>query len=258
MLQGGFDESEKGNAFALAGYVATPEKWMAFSDQWSQAILSYNNGYPFKMKNAMSQWGEEKRREQLGALYGIICDHVSFGVSAGVDSRLLKQILAPLPHKKWRDPHYFCLHGLVSHLLMRNDFLKGDRIQFTFDKGRSEKAVRKTWAAFMASAPPQAQASIVGEANFLGDEEWMPLQAADFRAWWARHHLERNLHGAPRLPEPWRAENRGKFPTILLDFNEQYLIWFRDLALGNPMLLVRNDGSLEMRVGNATLALNSG
>lgn len=209
MLQANVDESENHvlKTFVLGGFVADETQWRSFSAKWSEALLTYNNGRRFKMAEVAGRWSEERQREVLPIFAKIIWDHVQLGFSIQLNPRALKEVYADHPEPGFRDPWHFSLFMLVVSLAT-SEKLSGKKMEYVFDTGRAEKKVRKAWPSFMSGAPPIARECVVGEPQFRDDEKWLPLQAADFRAWWVRRRLEEQIYDLPKrqAPEPFRSE----------------------------------------------------
>jgi len=60
------------------------------------------------------------------------------------------------------------------------------RVDFYFDTDSNENLVRSVWDDYLARRPAEYRDSYGRKPEFHSDEEFLPLQAADFRAWWVR------------------------------------------------------------------------
>jgi hypothetical protein len=67
-----------------------------------------------------------------------------------------------------------------------SDAPKGVRIDFWFDKRAEKKVILETWDDYLKHRPDKVR-PLYGEApKFEDDADFLPLQAADFWAWWVR------------------------------------------------------------------------
>lgn len=210
MFQVNIDESEDQQVFSMGGYVATAENWIAFSKEWEDAINTLNNGQPFKMSE-VSHWGEERQRQNVGFLYDIIQRHASLGIGISVDVVALKEVMANFPNQMMKSPYYFCMHQVIVRLMNRWTGYQGNKVEFIFDDGRQTNKLLQNWDIFMAGAPEQVKNAIVGKPQFRSDTHWMPLQAADMKAWWVRRHFRHKLLGEalPRSLRNRRSDLMG-------------------------------------------------
>jgi hypothetical protein len=78
------DESGSPNEFVLAGHIATPEQWAAFSKEWEAIVslgtLSKKGKYHFKM----AEMTTPERMKRVPQFYSIIEDHVISSISCRI------------------------------------------------------------------------------------------------------------------------------------------------------------------------------
>ena len=87
-----------------------------------------------------------------------------------------------------------------------------DKVEFIFDEQMTEKeAIRESWAA-IGKTRPDIAAHLGNEPKWEKEETFLPLQAADKIAWWARRHMEEGRAGQPLTPVPWREKRL--IPTL--------------------------------------------
>jgi hypothetical protein len=70
---------------------------------------------------------------------------------------------------------------LIRHLLP-----DGERIDFYFDTRSEKSAITKGWEAFVSRRPDAFRQFCGATPRFEDDKDFLPLQAADFWAWWIR------------------------------------------------------------------------
>ena len=219
MFQAFIDESgERSHTsiFALAGYLAPAEQWAAFADEW-QTILDmkprleyFKMNEAYRLKDQFWGWSEDQRNERLCLLYGVIERHVTAETSLIIDLKIHDEIFSNAANflnvwnrKQMLNPYPFAVSSLIASIHKHRDFLHvTDRIEFIFDrKITDEDKIRKSLeemeldepTPYIVSTPP----------NFKNDIEFLPLQAADLIAWWARRRWEEKTLGVPRYEYPW-------------------------------------------------------
>ena len=209
ILQAYIDDSTddvSGN-YVLAGYIASIEQWAAFSREWEGLLpLAGRNKkgeHQFKMSQ-MARYGKDVR-----PFYNTIMKHVQASVSCIVNKRELKEQIDNLgcsvtdPRwgeveidldgyvKLWRRPFYFAFRGLMDAFhrerIDNPDLLPLDGVvDFIFDNDANEAIVRAVWDEYVSRRREGYRAAYGRKPEFEDDEEFPPLQAADFRAWWVR------------------------------------------------------------------------
>ena len=206
MLEAYIDDSHTtASAFVLAGYIAPPEKWAAFSVEW-QALLNMKPPLArFKMSEAHGTWSEQQWNERLPLFYGAIEAHASAGVSILIPHLEYSKVFAGKQLVK--NPYHFAFVDLVGMLLGKQHELGlTEPIHFVFDKGNDER-VANAWDTFKTFAPPKIQKIWGTKPQFADDERVLPLQAADLLAWLRRRKFAKRLN--PHLKtrrSPWKKK----------------------------------------------------
>lgn len=209
MLQCYMDESESENVLTIGGYVASVENWRAFNKDWAEALDVVNIGRPLHMSEYMGIWSEDTKAVRIGHLYDIIDRYALFGVGVAVDKKALARIMAPVSQKAFKKPWIFALLKAVTQTLNRGHVHFAEQpVQFIFDRGREEKMIKNIWPELVANAPEKAQVYLPKEPQFADDEEALPLQAADMKAWFARKAYEHQFLGAEALPSYRFGKNK--------------------------------------------------
>ncbi len=248
MLQAAIDESEvhkgrlTGQLFVMTGYVSTIERWDAFSIAWSHAMAAYNNGQPFSMVDAARDWSEELQRERLGYLQSLIGDHAEFGVRVSCNPSMLAAYMDGVQDERFKDPHYFCLWILITHLMQfGDDLIQGRKVDFIFDRGRSRPVdVQRHWDAIVEAAPGRIREQLPNDPQFRANSEFIPLQAADMISWWQRRRIEEGYLG---LAKKSRSKIGLHLPLKYWHIDERFLADWRELnILGAPVPYEGPDG----------------
>jgi hypothetical protein len=227
MLQAYMDESEQGDYFVLAGYVSSVPQWAEFSDEW-QALLQYrSNEFPrleeFKMSEMMQS---DRRMEMVPWFYRVIERHVEFGLEVIIPVGFIRQEFDKMQWPDWMDrperyknPYLIAFNGLFDGLRRAGEQLGiTEKVDFIFDKRQDEALCREAWAEM---SKDQGFKILCGEDPQFRDSKLnMPLQAADFIAYWAREWKENGERPATgNLPFPWWSAER-EIPTMALYLEE--------------------------------------
>ncbi len=80
---------------------------------------------------------------------------------------------------------------------------QGQKIDFIFDKAGESKAILEVWGDYIKNRPDEIRQYYGATPRFEDDEEFKPLQAADFWAWWVRRWY------LARTPEKIETEDFG-------------------------------------------------
>jgi hypothetical protein len=230
MLQAYMDESEQGHYFVLAGYVSSVPNWAAFSDEW-RALLNHGSPhYPrleeFKMSEMMSSDG---RMEMVLWFYRVIEKYVEFGLEVVIPTTFVRQEFAKVNWPDWMDrperhknPYWIAFNGLFHSLRMHRARLGiTEKVDFIFDKRiHDDDLCREAWAE-MAKDDPGFRELCGEDPQFRDSKLNLPLQAADFIAYWAREWKENGERPTTgNLPFPWWEAGRD-IPTMALYLDAQ-------------------------------------
>jgi hypothetical protein len=196
MLNGFIDDSGNGDptVFVLAGYVSTPAKWMAFQDEWADALrLSPSIEY-FKAKEAapcygqFERWKYEDRNERLDLLCSIIRNHTISAIACVVPMADYNRIFKSKISRTVDTPYFLAFYGVMT-LFFRLQFNSGDDrpTDFVFDEqGKQIGNALSAWKYFIEGMSPEAMKYIGNPPISRDDKEVLPLQAADLLAWTVR------------------------------------------------------------------------
>lgn len=206
--------SDDGRIFVLAGYIAPAEKWAMFADEWQVLLDEEPKLKRFKM-NAMARSGV--RRARCERFYRVIENHVTAAISCVLRADELAEVVdntkPPKGVKNWegmKNPYYTAVRALIQKLAMHQDKFKIDEpIDFIFDMQTEQAKVLEAWNYMYLSVTPDLRAMLGNLPVFLDDERDLPLQAADFWAWFVRR---------------WKANNNPKGFNNL-DFRSEGFAW---------------------------------
>ena len=241
VLQAFIDDSyTKDGEFVLAGYIASAESWAKFSKDWEEllpfATLSKAGNRRFKMSD-MAQG----RMERVPAFYRVIETYALAAVSCRINiaelnrakSRVWIHNTAVEHWGMFQNPFFTafrCLLGMFHHHwnVTSQVIPEGQTVDFIFDNQTEKTAILSSWDEFMARQSAELRPRFGATPRFENDEEFLPLQAADFWAWWIRKWYE----DGPDVVEEkvnsgdfgvWKR-NRSSFPTLAISFDENQLV----------------------------------
>lgn len=212
------DESEtlKSNrgAYAVGGYIATPEAWANFSEAWEKLLPLAKIGKTGRRRFKMAEMNKEII--YLPQFYQVICDYVLGAVAIVIFSDdleraknriwsdnviltfgpqdkvqiLAKKIFVNQLFQLMEDPRL--LIGATGPRRFYDMLVKNrDKIDIYFDNDSNAGAIREWWDDFAETKEYDPDLYGIGP-QFRDDEIFLPLQAADFWASCARQATETN------------------------------------------------------------------
>lgn len=232
------DSSEPDGVYVLAGYIASAEAWAEFSREWEELLpfapLSRSGARRFKMAQMAAS---EDRMAHIPAFYRVIERHVLASVSAKINvadlRRVQARIFLPDTVIDWgvyANPYFVTFRCLMDmfhiHRLKMTELITADqKIDFYFDNQSDKRAIVEMWDTYIKERPEEVQKFYGAAPSFKDDEEFLPLQAADFWAWWVRKWYqdgtpEKILHWDFDAIEPAR---KRKFLRIEIAFDQDQL-----------------------------------
>lgn len=248
------DSLTPGGEFVLGGYVATAETWAEFAKQWEELLplgtRARNGKYHFKMSE-MAQSPERMKR--VPSFYGVIEKNVRLAISCRINltdfaraRKRVEEIAIKMDWSinlfRWANPYYFVFRGLVDDFHRERQTLKSvipldETVDFIFDN-RSEKSfILSAWDEYLARQPEAIKDYYGATPRFEDDQKFLPLQAADFWAWWVRKWYEEDAIALPDKMRNldfgnWRGKKR--FAISAFSYDEDSIVdRFLGLAFEN-------------------------
>jgi hypothetical protein len=253
VLQAFIDDSYRiDGLFVLGGYVASAEAWAEFSREWAELLpeLGVRQKYgPPRFK--MSEMARLRIMERVPHFYRIIEKHALFSLACKIDLAELEQAKSRI----WIDGMHIEWGFLDNYFLTSWRFLLDNfhqirvsapalppedqeylrrvvsilaptdtPIDFYFDDHSSKSAVISGWDAFVAGRLEHVRALYGATPRFESDDAFLPLQAADFWAWWVRKGFEEDMIdriGCGDFPT-WQANRQ--IPSIILAPTEDQMV----------------------------------
>jgi hypothetical protein len=210
MLRGFFDDSrEAGSVYILAGFVASVEQWIGFSDRWEQALTMASPRWnAFKMKRV--NINDPAQLERAEYHYRIVEEFLPAAFCVAIPIPALTKVMEEYRiEPKFRNPYYLVWLATIS--LFRNNYLYSgwtQPIDLIFDNQSESKMVLQAWDVLVEQnddIKPFQNAPM-----FRSDEEMLPLQAADLLAWWARKNwVEHGTFDNQKWLFPWEERTPG-------------------------------------------------
>ena len=100
-------------------------------------------------------------------------------------------------------------------------------IDFTFDDQKEKNVILNAWDRYMASRSDESRKRYGTTPRFEDDQKFLPLQAADFWAWWVREWSEQGVL-RDKLQSldfgAWKGHTKNRGAMIIdISFTEQQL-----------------------------------
>jgi hypothetical protein len=231
-LQAFIDDSYNPNgAFVLAGHIASDSAWAQFAKQWnallpSAGTLASNGRYHFKMAEMAAY---THRLERVPAFYWIIEEHVLTSPPCKFDliefenakKRVKSELLQfgfQVDFCRMESPYRV---GIRTLLDMFHNYKSNfsdciplqETVDFVFDDQSEKKLILDSWNDYMKIRLPELIDLYGAKPRFENDQDFLPLQAADFWAWWVREWYEED-----DIDLPEKMEKRGG-PGCLNNFS---------------------------------------
>jgi hypothetical protein len=227
VFQAYVDESEaEGGFFALGGLISTAERWASFSREWEAMLkhgtLSKTGEYHFKMAEMAIS---EERKQRVPWFFNVAAKHSISLFSCVIHKQHLSnawgRIYVPginIRSTEMRNIWTVAFRILMDSLYFGRNALglpKGEKLHFIFDERSEKSVIMERWDEYIGGLP-EAESLFGGPPRFENDREFLPLQAADLWAWWARTIKEAGASERPAF-----AKNP---PWIDMSFDEEALL----------------------------------
>jgi Protein of unknown function (DUF3800) len=235
VLQAFIDDSYTPNGtFVLGGFIATAEAWAKFSTEWEPLLPLTNRGKSGKFRFKMNEMIKE-RPDRVAPFLKIIEKFVLASLYCKLniaDLQMAKERIWSERDIYWSvpsQPYWLCFSGLLGsfqkHRIKESklaDILPlNERVDFYFDRrsARDSNEIAAHWEDF---ASKETQSLYGTVPRFENDEEFLPLQAADYWAWWVRNIYEnknRSRKSSDIAFKPARS-----IPALAYAFTEDTLV----------------------------------
>jgi hypothetical protein len=242
-LQAFIDDSiTPGAEFVLGGHIASAGAWARFAKKWEELLpsgtLAKNNKYHFKMSQMALL---EERMIRVPAFYWIIEEHVLVSLSCRLNLADLaaaqwrverwcdNQQWTNIDWGKWKNPYFVTFRCLMDRFHNARKQFEAiipltETVDFIFDNQTEKSFILAAWDDYIDARPDDIRDYYGAKPRFEDDQKFLPLQAADFWAWWVREWYEEDADALPPRMEAfdffgrWRGKKR---PCIAISFDEQ-------------------------------------
>jgi len=206
----------------LAGYIAAPEAWAAFSTDWKSQLAEAGLPY-FKMH-------EQTARPEIAAwFYRVIEKHdIKAAVSCVIHTDELVKVNRSIkypPHivrtEQIENPYYFGFKAIIDVLAQNQQKLGIEEpVDFIFDEESEKERTLQGWQLMKVASAPEVAKLFGKTPAYRNDKATMPLQAADLYAWWILKWEREGLLDAIRdLPFAWTVKKN--IPRLAMRFRER-------------------------------------
>jgi len=225
--------STASGGYIMAGALATEEMWARFEQEWHELLVFIPS--PGRNRKRAFKWREMKRSPHLPAFYNTIRQNVmctfAFAFSINAFRRARSRYSPRLFHIDWGklDHDYiFAFWMLVSAIFLQKNKIDNrigsfERIEFIFDDISEKRAISREWDRFVETMGQEFSRYLGKTPRFGKEEDFLPLQAADFQAGYVRYLLE----GGKPLIIPGNSE----CPHLRIWINEQQICILLDYML---------------------------
>jgi hypothetical protein len=137
----------------FAGYLASVDTWMKFSDEWDELLTISPRMKALKMSAMCLSSSLQMERTMFH--YRVIEKYPVYGIGCAIPIEPLKKIVkeftvAPM----WANPYYLAWRAVVTLAIEASKRLGLiDPIEFVFDKQSDQVNVVKSWANYYATVP---------------------------------------------------------------------------------------------------------
>ena len=246
--------------FVLAGHIATAENWARFTKDWEPLLQYGTRDKHGNLHFKMSEMAQNKERMAGVPLFAkVIDEHVYNSISCRMNledfvgaQQRFKSFATAMRWTPnwgiWKNPYYFCFRGLMD--AFHRDRAKfhphiplDEKVDFIFDDRSEKRPIYDAWDEILARMDSDVRARYGATPRFENDQdrEFLPLQAADFWAWWVREWYEEDVSELPTKMGnfdygTWRGRKRRLITIFLTEdkiFEELQALAVQNFAEGN-------------------------
>lgn len=224
VLQAYIDESctrgPDGSLFVMAGYIATVEDWMAFSDEWASLLTLKSPHYRHISEFHMNEMAQSPvALEQSELFYRIIEKHLHVHISCSIRLEDLRTEYQRITWPDWLDNleiltnEYFAgFDQIIRGLALHQDQLGlHEPIDIIFDEHTNKTKCLVAWDYMKRGGHPEIRKMLGDTPIFRDSSTTMPLQAADMLAYWLRASQLKKPISDPefKLQFPWPMKTKA-------------------------------------------------
>jgi hypothetical protein len=231
------DSYDQNGTFVLGGFIASAQAWAIFSKEWQELLpygtLNKHGRYHFKMKE-MAETPE--RMARVRAFYRIIEKNVLIALSCKIDqaelARARNRIWVPNLRIDWdylNNPYMVAFRCLMEMFHKNRDQIHKiipaeESIDFIFDRQRESGSIRDMWTTYVANRDEDVRHRYGVMPRFDDDEVCLPLQAADFWAWWVRKWWNEGKSDKMEICDFGGWQEKRKYPRVAISYGEEQLV----------------------------------
>lgn len=217
--------------FVLSGYVASAQAWAEFAVDWDALCKKYHIE-PFKMHVAADRWlrrgtsnPSPPELEPLKLFYRTIERFALSEARLVVPYDAFNKAVARCPFQYEGTVYLFAFRRLFEYLAQQREHLKiEEKVDLIFDRGTFPRdVIHQDWDKLLETASPSVRELLGDPPKFLDDCRYLPLQAADFSAWWTLDGWRNPSSYNPAKRYPWEPSNKG-IPGFEAAYDEETVI----------------------------------
>ena len=190
------DDTEKGDFYAVAGYVAPIDEWKEFSLNWHSALKErprlgfYRTSDAISLEGQFKGWSEPTRNTRVAKLASTIPIRSAYGVAAFLSKKDFEEFFVPNFFSIWGNPYYLCAVYLIQSVCykMSVNHVPVTKLDFIFDKQGKVGTTFKFAYEKMIRPMSFCNFPFIGNVDHKDKKEFLPLQAADMHAGWVRRN----------------------------------------------------------------------
>jgi hypothetical protein len=229
----------------VAGYIADKTSWQVLTRRWNTALRTFGIQGPFHTadcfwaRSPYDQWSDAKRKRCMQTFIKIARDNTWFAVGGMINTAQYDEILAPeikddrLGKLSFEHPYHFCFQMLFVNFMeyLENEIDRRfprtsgneERVAFFFDRQQqfSPLALRNYDLIKKVIDPTDRLGALVYESK----DRYIPLQAADLLAFYARRILTHQNEGKA-WKDPYEKMLEERHNLMLRYFNREHMVEF--------------------------------
>ena len=231
MFQAYIDDSGKGDSqlFVLAGYIATVDRWAAFSDEWQRLLDMRSPHYRHLTYFKMNEMQSDADRERCAWFHRVIEKYAQAAISCVIVVPGLEEVInnaewAPFVKgvEYLKNPYYFAFRS-ITDVLRQNQAEMGidTPVDFYFDDEGEKTKCLNGLNRLVKTATEEKRRWLAETPAFRNDKNVLPLQAADLYAWWVLNWERNGIDdGVWQQRFSWEVENKD-FLRLHMKFDAQ-------------------------------------